>query len=593
MLHLLRRSVIAALFCGFLLTMPYGAAAQQAGKTASKHAVTKKTKAPASADKSMRELKEMLLQQKELILQQQSKTDELQNRLQRTEKELSDTRQKLAQTDATTQEVRTKTATVDEAKTQIRQVQSDLSDVKAAMATSTQSIASTESRVKKLEEPSALRYKGLTLTPGGFLETDFIARSRNQNADIANGYTTAPLDDSSNANLSEFRASARASRLTLLATANAGWAKLTGYYEMDFLGAAPTSNQVQVNAWAPRLRQAWAQAELPGGWTVSTGQFWSLITTNRKGIALRTEFLPLVVDGNYHVGYNFVRQAAVRVTKNFNDRVWAAFEIANSETTVTGVAPANLMGLANSPTDASGVLILPYSANYSSGVAANKLPDFLGKVAFEPGWGHYEIKLLGRTFRDRVAGTASTSATTNVSYGGGVGAAFILPLKPKMVDLVAEGMIGRGIGRYGASSMPDNTLNPITGKLLPLRQAQFMGGIEIHPTPRLDFFAYGGEEYTQRLAKLTATGTAAGYGSPLTSFASCTNEVALNSCSGSNKNIYEATGGFWYRFYKGPAGILQYGNQVAYFHRSLWRGVGDAPTGSNVAVYTTLRYYLP
>ena len=52
-----------------------------------------------------------------------------------------------------------------------------------------------------------------------------------------------------------------------------------------------------------------------------------------------------------------------------------------------------------------------------------------------------------------------------------------------------------------------------------------------HHGSRLDLYVYGGDEYTGRHAFLSPTGTAAGYGSPLVSYASCTNEVALNDAA--------------------------------------------------------------
>jgi len=53
--------------------------------------------------------------------------------------------------------------------------------------------------VKKPEGLMSFRYKGLTLTPGGFLEGTMLVRTRNENADIANNYSAIPLNGSPNA----------------------------------------------------------------------------------------------------------------------------------------------------------------------------------------------------------------------------------------------------------------------------------------------------------------------------------------------------------------------------------------------------------
>jgi hypothetical protein len=120
-----------------------------------------------------------------------------------------------------------------------------------------------------------------------------------------------------------------------------------------------------------------------------------------------------------------------------------------------------------------------------------------------------------------------------------------------------------------------------------------MGRLIYHASSRFDLYAYGGDEYVGRDALITATGTAAGYGSPMVSYAGCTNEVRLNACNGANRNIYEATAGYWYRFYQGESGRIEQGNQIAYIHRSLWSGIGAAPQGQDIVVFTSLRFYLP
>lgn len=451
-----------------------------------------------------------------------------------------------------------------------------------------------EAEAKNEEEPTAFHFKGLSITPGGFLESTVLVRTRNENADISTSYTVIPLDGSSNAKLTELRGSARNSQFSLLIQGSEGETKLRGYVETDFMGAAPTANYVQSSSWTPRLRQLWAQIEKPSGLTITLGQMWSLLTTNRHGIENLEELRPDDEDGNYVVGFTWTRERAFRLTQNFNNRVWAGFALENPESTYSAAfVPPNVMGLNTSPNAATGVNLLPFLPNYSNGQSTTLAPDLVAKIAYEPGWGHFEMKALGRFFRDRIAATATTNARTNVSEGYGVGFAALMPFANKRLELSLEGLAGQGIGRYGASGLPDVTLNPTTGEMLPLRQARMMGGVVYHYRSRLDLYAYGGDEYTGRYAFVSPTGSAAGYGSPLVSYASCTNEVALNSCDGANRNIYEATLGYWYRFYQGEYGTIEQGNQVVYVHRNLWSGIGTAPQGGDVVAYTTLRFYLP
>jgi hypothetical protein len=251
------------------------------------------------------------------------------------------------------------------------------------------------------------------------------------------------------------------------------------------------------------------------------------------------------------------------------------------------------MGLNTSPNAATGVNLLPFLTNYSNGFSTELAPDLLAKAAFEPGWGHFEIKALGRFFRDRIASTATTNGHTNISTGYGVGFGALMPFARKKLEVPLEGLVGQGIGRYGSSGLPDVTISPISGELRPLRQARIMAGLIYHRTSRLDLYAYGGDEYAGRYAFVSPAGTAAGYGSPLVSYSSCTNEVALNTCGGANRNIYGATVGYWYRLFRGEYGRFEQGNQIVYIHRNLWSGIGGAPQGTDVVAYTSLRFYLP
>ena len=306
------------------------------------------------------------------------------------------------------------------------------------------------------------------------------------------------------------------------------------------------------------------------------------------------ELRPGGEEGNFVVGFTWTRERAVRVTQNFNNRVWVGFALEDPESTYAAAfVPPNVMGLNTSPNAATGVNLLPFLANYSNGQSTTLAPDLVAKIAYEPGWGHFEVKALGRLFRDRIAATATTSGRTNTTGGYGVGFGALMPFAGKRLELSLEGLAGQGIGRYGTAGFPDVTLDPTTGEMRPLRQARLMGGLVYHHGSRLDLFAYGGNEYTERRAFLSPTGTAAGYGSPLVSYASCTNEVALNACHGDNRNIYEGMIGYWYRLYRGEFGWIVYGNQVTYVHRSLWSGIGNTPDGRNVVVYSTLRFYLP
>jgi hypothetical protein len=534
----------------------------------------------SALENDLRQERALLLEQQKQIVEQQEQIDDLRRQLEQ-QRNAPD-----ASGDATAQ------PSIPEQPAGAHLSYAGLAATRAAMPSA--SLAQTQDALQELEHPAFIHYRGITLTPGGFIEAATLFRTRNENADVTSNFNSMPFGGVANASLSEFRETARGTRVWVLVEGKAADVKLSGYVEVDFLGQAPTGNQVQTNSFVPRQRQLFAQAEFENGITLTAGQDWSLITTDRKGIATRAEFIPTTVDGSYVVGMNYVRQTAYRVTKNFENKIWAAFEVANPETNQPNASyvPANLFGFNNSANAGSpNGSTLNYLTGSTNGFSTNLAPDLIAKVAFEPGWGHYEIKALGRFFRDRINGN------TNIAYGGGVGAAAILPLVAKRVDFFLQGLAGSGIGRYGAANGSDITLRP-DGWIIPLHALHTMTGFEFHPQPKLDVYLYGGNEFYGRAAYLNPTNPAlpAGYGSPLVTNAYCDVEVVPTSgaaCGAQNKDIYDATTGFWYRFLKGPFGTLQYGLQYEYLHRSSWSGIGGAPVGIDNVAFSSIRYYLP
>ena len=72
----------------------------------------------------------------------------------------------------------------------------------------------------------------------------------------------------------------------------------------------------------------------------------------------------------------------------------------------------------------------------------------------------------------------------------------------------------------------------------------------------------------------------------------------LANCAANTRNIIEGTFGFWYRFYKGPKGTLQFGPQYSYIVRNTWAGTkGTSGLGQLAGIenmfLTSFRYYLP
>jgi len=297
-------------------------------------------------------------------------------------------------------------------------------------------------------------------------------------------------------------------------------AKLSGYYETDWLSAGVTSNNNQSNSYTNRQRQIWGQMALNDGWSFTGGQMWSLATETKKGLDNRTEALPMVIDAQYHVGFTWARQFGFRIVKNINNKAWLGLSVENPQfaSTVTVHGNANNFVLGNA--GASGGLYNP-TANYSY----NATPDFIVKAAFEPGFGHWEVFGIVRTFQDRVFPNAtaaipsSAGAYNNITPSGGIGANVRGSLAKKHIDVGLHFLGGDGVGRYGTSTLAEATVRP-NGEIVALRNYMGLATLEWH-SPRWDWYWYAGQEYATRLFYLNAAGKQVGYGAPTFSNAAC------------------------------------------------------------------------
>jgi hypothetical protein len=490
-------------------------------------------------------------------------------------------------------------------------VQTDLADIKANATNTALSLQDTQKRIA--EPPTAIHYKGVTLTPGGFLAAETVWRQKATGGDIPTPFTGIPFAGANQANVSEFFGSGRQSRITLLGEGKLGKAKIGGYYEADFLAAGTTSNNNQSNSYVLRQRQVWAQAAI-SGWTFTGGQMWTLATETSKGLDNRAEALPMTIDVNYTVGFSYLRGYGFRVAKNFNNKFWLGFAVENPQTTFAAHNNASNFVFGSAGT---GGGLYNATANYSF----NAAPDFIAKAAFEPGFGHYEIFGIFSRFRDRVFPCVDVNATNpcpldntiitasplgahNASVTGtGVGANIRFSVKKK-VDFGLHFLGGDGMGRYGAASLADATVNP-DGTLALLKSYQALGTFQLHPVPKLDIYFNGGAEHVGRhFATDTVTNKVVGYGAPTYDNSGCATEVipgggngftpgTVGKCNGDIRDVIEFSTGFWYRIYNGPKGRLQFGPQYSYLVKNIWSGTGGGPQATENMFFTSFRYYLP
>jgi hypothetical protein len=247
------------------------------------------------------------------------------------------------------------------------------------------------------------------LTWGGFLAAETVYRQHNGESDMGDPFNSIPYPFSPLFGENEFHGSARQSRISLLFEGVLDPVqKLSGYYEMDFLGVGVTSNYNASNSWAPRLRQAFFEYDnTEWGFHFLGGQAWSMLTQNKVGITARQENIPLTIDPNYVVGFDFTRNWQLRVVKDFGS--WAAFglsienpaELVYSSTGAVGNG-GNVGGWLVNFANAGNAFL--GSGGYANNFAPDVAPDIIGKAAFDPGWGHYEVFGIARFFNDNTFG---------------------------------------------------------------------------------------------------------------------------------------------------------------------------------------------
>jgi hypothetical protein len=475
---------------------------------------------------------------------------------------------------------------------------------------------------------------------GTFIEAAGAWRQHAENADGASDtpFSSMPFPNSPLYHEGEVAFSGRQSRIALKADGNIDPVQhVQAYYEMDFLGAGVTANSRESDSYQPRIRQAFLEYD-NSDWHFhfSAGQQWSLLTQDRVGMLPLSENVPLTIDAQYVVGFNWARQPSFRFVEDFaNKSVWVGVSVENPEVNFQsnsigiftgpqqgtaasqGVTPATNAGGGTVP---PGLTINDINACQSGGLldsttscSAGQIPDFVEKIAVDPGFGHYEAIGLQRFFSDRVFTAVQGSGSNKTTTGWGIGGNALVPAWPKVLDLQGNVLYGAGLGRYGSSQLPDVTIGP-NGSLTPLQTLQFMVGAVAHPVEPLDIYVYYGQEQIQQDAwKVGATN--GGYGNPAFANTGCFSEnqatgpagfsdpIAGLACSAATnvKRMQEITVGFWYNLYKGDLGRLRVGAQYEFIQLTGFPGAPGASVGTSTpnlginpneqVVFVSVRYY--
>ncbi|MGA2427815.1 MAG: hypothetical protein ABSH13_04870 [Candidatus Acidiferrum sp.] len=518
----------------------------------------KAAKTDANFAAELESLKQAMQAQQEQLRAQQEQLEMLKEEVSKRDRQIDAAREEAAAANARASEASNKAleavSTTAEVKSNEAVLTSNVSDLKASNAVLTSSVANVSAKTDSSNggqsgsgEDAVIRFKGITLTPSGFMAAETVTRSHATSSDIFTPFTAIPFAAADLAHVPETNFSSRATRIGLLAQGKVGSANVNGYVEGDFLGTGVTSNNRQNNSYLFRQRQLYAQAAFDNGFIVTGGAQWTMATENKKGIFNRQEDLTMNIDANQNVGFGWERQWGFRFVKDFGDKFALGFSLEEPQATIGGrgfsavttinpAAASATIVTSGTTTATSGNFFLnapgavagAYNGFDATGYTVNKAPDLIFKAAADPGFGHYELFGIVSFFRDRiypcgVVGTnakdtvvpatptvltgdclsptptvvSSFGATNSSTTGGGLGASALWPLFNKKVDFGLRAVGGDGIGRYGAAQLADATARP-DGSLALIRGAQAFARLEWHATPKLDLYAYWGAEYAWR-----------------------------------------------------------------------------------------------
>ena len=506
----------------------------------------------------------------------------------------------------------------------VNTLQSTVTDLKANSVSIVTTLSDETSALKKaINNPATLHYKGITLTPGGFLAGETIWRSKATGGDIPTPFNALPYEHADAYKLSEFFGSGRHSRVTMLAEGKTEWGTLRGYYEADFLGTGTSSNSNQSNSYVLRQRAVWGQAELNNHWAFTFGQMWSLATEVKKGMSTLSGDVatPQNIDPNYNVGFVWTRQWGFRATHTGkfvsfgigaeNPQILYTASLAgntpyaviggqganggNYNAAISACTPAtSIVNYTNQTVidNAGNTIQVPVPvyktvngcANITS-YSFNQAPDVIAKVVFDPKIGHFEILGIGRFAHETVypgettngnlyggltdiaTGTPVAPALTvngaynnNIFMGGG-GASFRVPVG-KFVSVGAKGLWGTGLGRYGNSTLADLTAKS-NGEFSALHNGSGLATVEINPNPRLALYFNYGIDYAGR-DDWGSAGATTSLGAPSAFFCpnSSTEPGAFN-CTKTPTAANVAAGGKWGASWAAPSNAaVGYGSRL-------------------------------
>ena len=174
-------------------------------------------------------------------------------------------------------------------------------------------------------------FKGITITPGGFLELAGIYRAHNTGTDITSNFNALPYPNA-RAGLPRRRPLLGPPEPPVVP--RPGWTpRRTPSWRSTASSTFSAPHRPPTRTRATRTTCASATSTAPSTTMVSTawgcisspGKTGRSVTLNSKGITPRNEVTPPQIDAQYLPGFSWARQPQVRVTADFLDhKLWIA-----------------------------------------------------------------------------------------------------------------------------------------------------------------------------------------------------------------------------------------------------------------------------
>jgi hypothetical protein len=253
---------------------PHSAKAAPAAKPKAAEKVEKGDSAVAAEIEELRQAFQSQQEQLQMLKEELAKRD----------RQIDEAREAAAAANARATEATTKATEAENTSAEVKStavsLNSSVSDLKASTAVLKTAVDAGQAEAKKAEEtgPETIKYKGINITPIGFIAAETVFRQRATSGDIPTPMSAIPYPGNALSKVTENNFAGRQSRIGVLGDMKVENAKVSAYYEADFFGAGTTSNNRQTNSYALRQRQLWGQAAFDNGWQFTGGQMWTMRT---------------------------------------------------------------------------------------------------------------------------------------------------------------------------------------------------------------------------------------------------------------------------------------------------------------------------